>query len=127
MGTAAMRRPLPKAITLTDRAAARVKELMAKSDKPAVGLRIGVRARGCSGLSYTMEYAEAAGKLDEVVEDKGVTVLIDPSATMFLIGTQMDYVEDKLGAQFVFNNPNEIDRCGCGESFRVAPQKAAAG
>ena len=117
---------LPKAITLTDRAADRVKELMAKSDKPIVGLRIGVKSTGCSGLSYRMDYAEEKGKFDEVIEDKGVTVLIEPTATMFLLGTEMDFVEEELGARFVFNNPNEIDRCGCGESFRVAPQPEPA-
>lgn len=117
---------LARAITLTDRAAARVKELMSKSDKPIVGLRIGVKSTGCSGLSYRMEYAEEKGKFDEVIEDKGVTVLIEPTATMFLLGTEMDFVEEELGARFVFNNPNEIDRCGCGESFRVAPQPAPA-
>ena len=113
---------LPKAITLTDRAAERVKELMALSDKPIIGVRVGVKSTGCSGLSYRMEYAEEKGAFDEVIEDKGVTVLIEPTATMFLLGTEMDFVEEDLGARFVFNNPNEVDRCGCGESFRVAPQ-----
>lgn len=107
-------------ITLSERAAKRLKELMAAADKPVVGLRVGVRARGCSGLSYTMEYATEKKKFEDVVECHGVTVLIDPTATMFLIGTEMDWVERDLGSQFVFNNPNEIDRCGCGESFRVA-------
>lgn len=116
-------RPLPKAITITDRAAERVKELMAKAEKPIVGVRVGVKARGCSGLSYHMEYAEEVKRFEDVVEDKGVTILIEPSASMFLIGTEMDYVQEDLGARFVFNNPNEIDRCGCGESFRVAPQQ----
>ena len=120
-----MRRPLPKAITLTDRAAERVKALMAASDKPIAGLRLGVRTRGCSGLSYTMEYAAERKPFDEVVEDKGVVVLIDPTAVMFLVGTEMDYVDDGLGARFTFSNPNEADRCGCGESFRVEPDKAA--
>ena len=118
-------KPLPKAISLTDRAAERVKELIAKSDKPIVGVRVGVKSTGCSGLSYRMEYAEEKGRFDEVVEDKGVTVLIEPTATMFLLGTEMDFVEEDLGSRFVFNNPNEVDRCGCGESFRVAPEVAA--
>jgi iron-sulfur cluster assembly protein len=119
-----MRRPLPKAITLTDRAAARVKELMAKADKPIIGLRVGVKHRGCSGMSYFMEYAEDQKKFEDKIEDKGVTILIDPAASMFLIGTEMDYVQEDLGARFVFNNPNEADRCGCGESFRVAEQES---
>ncbi|MCA8908494.1 MAG: iron-sulfur cluster assembly accessory protein [Rhodospirillaceae bacterium] len=116
-------KPLPKALTLTDRAAARLKELMDTADKPILGLRVGVKARGCSGLSYFMEYAEEQKRFEEKVEDKGVTLLIDPAATMFLIGTEMDYVQEDLGARFVFNNPNEVDRCGCGESFRVAGQE----
>lgn len=117
-----MRRALPKAITLTDRAAERVKALMAKADKPVIGVRLGVKTQGCSGLSYRMEYAEDKKPLEDVVEDKGVTVLIEPTASMFLLGTEMDWVEDAIGSKFVFNNPNEVDRCGCGESFRVAPE-----
>ena len=116
-------RPLPKAITLTDRAATRLRELMDMADKPIIGLRVGVRARGCSGLTYFMEYAEEQKRFEDMVEDKGVTVLIEPAASMFLIGTEMDYVQEDLGARFVFNNPNEVDRCGCGESFRVAPEQ----
>jgi iron-sulfur cluster assembly protein len=110
---------LPQAMTITDAAATRVRALMAKRAKPALGVRIGVRARGCSGLSYTLEYAEEKGRFDEVVEDKGITILIDPKATLFIIGTEMDYVEDKLQSGFVFRNPNEKGRCGCGESFHV--------
>lgn len=109
----------PKAMTLTDAAAARVKELMAKSDKPIAGLRVGVSTRGCSGLSYFMEYAEERKPYEEVVEDKGVTIFIDPAATMFLLGSEMDWVEDKLASRFVFNNPNAKGSCGCGESFHV--------
>ena len=109
----------PKAMTLTEAAAARVKELMATTDKPVIGLRVGVSTRGCSGMSYFMEYAEEKKPFEEVVEDKGVTILIDPAATMFLIGSQMDWVEDKLASHFVFNNPNEKGRCGCGESFHT--------
>ncbi len=104
---------------VTDAAAERVKALLSKRGKPAVGVRIGVRTAGCSGLSYTLEYADAKNKFDEVVEEKGVTILIDPKATMFLIGTEMDYVEEKLKSGFVFKNPNEKGRCGCGESFHV--------
>lgn len=121
-----MVRPLPKALTLTDRAAERVKALMAQSENPIYGLRVGVRARGCSGLSYYMEYAEEAKRFEDVVEDKGVRILIEPTSAMFLIGSEMDWVEEDMGARFVFTNPNEVDRCGCGESFRVAPMDAEA-
>ncbi|WP_372394304.1 iron-sulfur cluster assembly accessory protein [Azospirillum sp. HJ39] len=114
-----MARPLPKAITITDAAAERVKALMSKANDEIVGLRIGVKARGCSGLSYDVQYAKEKLKFDEVVEDKGVTVLIDPAAVMFLIGSEMDYVDDKFQTGFVFKNPNEKGRCGCGESFHV--------
>ncbi len=114
-----MARALPKALTLTDAAAERVKELMSRSDKPIIGLRVGVKTRGCSGMSYFVEYAEEKKKFEEVVEDKGVTILIDPAATMFLIGSEMDYEEDKFQSGFTFKNPNEKARCGCGESFSV--------
>jgi len=109
----------PKAMTLTDAAAARVKELMAKADKPVAGLRVGVNTRGCSGMSYFMEYADAPKPFEEVIEDKGVTIFIDPAATMFLLGSEMDWVEDRLASHFVFNNPNAKGTCGCGESFHV--------
>jgi len=108
-----------QAMTVTEEAAKRVQALLARRGKPSAGIRIGVRSRGCSGLTYTLEYADEKGKLDEVVEDKGVTILIDPKATMFIIGTEMDYVEDKLQSGFTFRNPNEKGRCGCGESFHV--------
>ena len=107
------------AMTVTDAAAEHVKALLAQRGKATVGVRIGVRTAGCSGLSYTLEYADEKGDYDEVVEDKGVTILIDPKAAMFLIGTEMDYVEEELSSGFVFNNPNEKGRCGCGESFHV--------
>ncbi|MGH7125165.1 MAG: HesB/IscA family protein [Stellaceae bacterium] len=110
---------LRQAMTLTDAAADRIRALLAKRGKPAVGIRVGVRSRGCSGLTYTLEYADEKGKLDELVQDKGVTVLIDPKASMFIIGTEMDYVEDRLQSGFTFRNPNEKGRCGCGESFHV--------
>lgn len=106
-------------ITLTDAAAARVKALMAKAEGKAVALRLGVKAKGCSGLSYSVEYASEKGPNDEVVEDKGVTIFVDPRATLFILGSEMDYVEDKLQSGFVFRNPNEKGRCGCGESFHV--------
>lgn len=108
-----------QAMSLTDSAAKRVQALLGQRGRPSAGIRIGVRTKGCSGLSYTLEYADERNKFDEVVEDKGVTVLIDPKAVMFLIGTEMDFVEDKLQSGFVFRNPNEKARCGCGESFHV--------
>jgi iron-sulfur cluster assembly protein len=108
-----------QAMTITNAAAVRIQALIAERGKESVGIRVGVRSRGCSGLTYTLEYADEKGKFDEVVSDKGVTVLIDPKATMFIIGTEMDYVEDKLQSGFTFRNPNEKGRCGCGESFHV--------
>jgi len=92
---------------------------MGQRGKPALGIRVGIRSRGCSGMTNTLEYADEKGKFDEMVRDKGVTILIDPKATMFIIGTEMDYVEDKLQSGFTFRNPNEKGRCGCGESFHV--------
>ena len=106
-------------ITISDAAALRVKALLAERGKPSAGIKVGVRSRGCSGLSYTIEYADEVGKYDEVVEDKGVKVLIDPKAIMFLIGTEMDFKQEKLKSGFTFTNPNEKGRCGCGESFHV--------
>ena len=106
-------------ITLTDAAADRVREMMNGRGEDTIGVRIGVSTAGCSGLSYTLEYANKKGDFDEIVEDKGVRLLIDPKAVMFLIGTEMDYVVEKLQSGFVFNNPNEKGRCGCGESFHV--------
>jgi iron-sulfur cluster assembly protein len=112
-------RATKQALTVTEAAAGRIQALLAKRGRPSVGVRVGVRARGCSGLSYTLEYADEKGKFDEVVEDKGVTVLIDPKAVMFILGTEMDYVEENLQTGFTFRNPNEKGRCGCGESFHV--------
>ena len=109
----------PAMMTVTDAAASRVKAMLDGRGKPSVGVRIGVRTKGCSGMSYTLEFADEKNDFDEVLEDKGVTILIDPKATMFIIGTEMDYVEDKLESGFVFTNPNEKGRCGCGESFHV--------
>ncbi|MCB1472990.1 MAG: iron-sulfur cluster assembly accessory protein [Rhodobiaceae bacterium] len=114
-------RPRPKVVTLTDAAANRVREIIANSGKEIAGLRIGVANGGCAGMSYTMDYANAVEPGDEVVEDKGVTVLIDPKAVLFLLGTEMDYQTTKLSSGFVFNNPNQTGACGCGESVSISP------
>jgi len=118
------RRPRPKVVTLTDRAAERVKEIMGRAEKPYVGLRVGVKNGGCAGQEYVLEYAETAAPLDEVVEDKGVTILVDPKAVLFLIGTEVDYEVNRLAAKFTFRNPNQTDACGCGESVTIEPAKA---
>ena len=110
---------------LTDAAADRIKAIMAKADKPFAGVRVGVKNGGCAGMAYTMEYAESAQKFDEVVEDKGVKLLIDPKAVLFLLGTEMDYKVEKLSAQFIFNNPNQTAACGCGESVELEPASEA--
>lgn len=117
-------RPRPKIVTLTEAAAARVREITANADKPVAGLRVGVKNGGCAGMSYTMEAAESVQPGDEVVEDKGVTVLIDPKAVLFLLGTEMDYQVGKLSSGFVFNNPNQTSACGCGESVSITPAAA---
>ena len=122
--TQRVRRPRPKVVTLSDRAAERVREIMAKAEKPYAGLRVGVKNGGCAGQEYTLEYAEAAAPMDEVVEDKGVTILVEPKAVLFLIGTEIDYDVSRLAAKFVFRNPNETDACGCGESVTIEPAKA---
>ena len=114
-------RPRPQVMRLSDAAAARIRDIMAKSDRPFAGVRVGVKNGGCAGMSYTLEYAEKANPTDEVIEDKGVKLLIDPKAVMFLLGTEMDYKVDKLSAQFVFNNPNQTSACGCGESVQLKP------
>src|ERR671926_81301 len=119
-------RPKPQVMRLSDAAAARIRELLAKSGGAIAGVRVGVKNGGCAGMSYTMEYAEAVAPTDEVVEDKGVRILIDPKAVLFLIGTEMDFKVDKLSAQFVFNNPNQVSACGCGESVELAPAGEAA-
>ena len=118
------RRPRPKVVTLTDAAADRVREIMAKAEKPYAGLRVGVKNGGCAGQEYVLEYADEAGTLDEVVEDKGVTILIEPKAVLFLIGSEIDYETTKLASKFVFRNPNETDACGCGESVTIVPASA---
>jgi len=110
---------------LTDAAAVRIKDVMARADKPVAGVRVGVKNGGCAGMEYTMEYAEAVHPNDEVIEDKGVKILIDPKAVLFLLGTEMDYKTDKLSAQFIFNNPNQTSACGCGESVQLTPAKSA--
>ena len=116
-------RPKPQAMRLSDAAASRIKELMAKMDRPVAGLRVGVKNGGCAGMEYTMEYVEQIAPTDEVVEDKGVKLVIDPKAILFLIGTEMDWKVEKLFAQFVFNNPNQTSACGCGESVLLTPAK----
>lgn len=118
------RRPRPKAVTLTDAAAERVREIMANAEKPYVALRVGVKNGGCAGQEYTFAYAEQIEPLDEVVEDKGVTILIEPKAVLFLIGSEIDYETTKLASKFVFRNPNETDACGCGESVTIIPAAA---
>ena len=119
-----VRRPRPKVVTLTDRAAERVRDIMQRAEKPYAGLRVGVKNGGCAGQEYVLEYAETAHPLDEVVEDHGVTILIDPKAILFLIGSQIDYETTRLTAKFVFHNPNETDACGCGESVTIQPATA---
>ena len=106
-------------ITLSERAANRVKEIMAQATEPIVGLRVGVTSGGCAGMSYVIEYAKKTNPNDEIIEDKGVKVLIDPKAIMYLLGTEMDYKKEELSSTFVFKNPNETERCGCGESFKI--------
>jgi iron-sulfur cluster assembly protein len=115
------RRPRPQVVSLTEAAAERVREIMAKAEKPYAGLRVGVKNGGCAGQEYIIEYAAEAGPLDEVVEDKGVKILIEPTAVLFLLGTVIDYESSKLSARFVFRNPNETDACGCGESVTIIP------
>ena len=106
-------------ISLSDRAAKRVKEIMAQAKEPIIGVRVGVKSGGCAGMSYIMEYAKDIKPNEEIVEDKGVKVLIDPKAIMYLLGTEMDYKKEKFSSQFIFKNPNETERCGCGESFKI--------
>ena len=112
---------IPKAISLTDRAAERIKLIMSRAETPKIGVRLGVKNGGCAGMEYTMDYAEARDPLDEVVEDKGVMILIEPKAVLFLLGTQMDYEEGVMSSGFIFNNPNQTDACGCGESVTIQP------
>ena len=120
------RRERPKVVRLTDDAAARIRDIMEKSDGRYVGVRVGVKNGGCAGMSYTMDYAEAQNPYDEVIDDKGVRILIDPKAVMFLLGTEMDYKREKLAARFIFKNPNQTEACGCGESVVILPAKNPA-
>ena len=106
-------------IKLSDNAANRIKEIMSKADNNTIGVRVGVKSGGCAGMSYMTEYAKEAKKNEEVIEDKGVKVFIDANAVMYLLGTEMDYKKEEFSSSFVFNNPNETERCGCGESFKV--------
>jgi iron-sulfur cluster assembly protein len=114
-------RPKPQVMRLSEAAASRLKELIAKAERPIAGVRVGVKNGGCAGMEYTMDYVDSIGPTDEVVEDKGVKLLIDPKAVLFLLGTEMDWKVDKLSAQFVFNNPNQTSACGCGESVLLKP------
>ena len=106
-------------IKLSDNAALRIKEIMSNAENESLGVRVSVKTGGCAGMSYVMEYAKEVNPNDEVIEDKGVKVLIDPNAIMYLLGTEMDYKKEKFSSQFVFKNPNETERCGCGESFKI--------
>ncbi len=119
-------RPRPQVMRLTEAAAERIRALQAGSGTSIEGVRIGVKNGGCAGMEYTMEYAKARGPHDEVVEDKGVKLLIDPTAVMFLLGTEMDYRTDRMRSGFVFNNPNQTSACGCGESVMLKPAEDAA-
>ena len=106
-------------ITLSDSAAERIKHIMSKAEKSAIGVRVGVKTGGCAGMSYVMEYAKEIKPDEEVIEEKGVKVFIDPKAIIYLLGTVMDYKEEEFSSQFIFKNPNETERCGCGESFKI--------
>ena len=124
--TTRVRRERPKVIRLSDAAAARIHDIMEKSEGRYIGVRVGVKNGGCAGMSYTMDYAESQGPLDEVVEDKGVRILVDPKAVMFLVGTEMDFKREKLAQKFIFVNPNQTEACGCGESVVIMPAKDEA-
>ena len=119
------RRERPKPVKLTDAAAARISQIMAGADGKYAGVRVGVTNGGCAGMSYTMDYASEAKPFEEVMEDKGVKIFIDPKAILFLIGTELDFVQEKLGARFTFNNPNQTSACGCGESVQITPAQDA--
>jgi len=110
---------MKQVITLSDNAASRIKEIMSNDETKSVGVRIGVKSGGCAGMSYIMEYAKEINSTDEIIEDKGVKVFIDPGAIMYLLGTEMDYKKEQFSSTFVFKNPNETERCGCGESFKI--------
>ena len=110
---------MKQAITLSNSAATRIKEIMSKDEKNSLGVRVGVKSGGCAGMSYIMEYTTEINPNDEVVEDKGVKVFIDAGAIMYLLGTEMDYKKEEFSSNFIFKNPNETERCGCGESFKI--------
>jgi iron-sulfur cluster assembly protein len=119
------KRERPKPVRLTDAAATRIRSIMDQAEGKFIGVRVGVTNGGCAGMAYTMDYAEAQQPYDEVIEDKGVRIFVDPKAVMFLLGTEMDYARDKLAARFVFKNPNQTEACGCGESVALTPAKDA--
>ncbi|WP_035304530.1 HesB/IscA family protein [Brevundimonas aveniformis] len=119
------RRPRPQVVRLTEAAAERVREIMARAEKPAAALRVGVKNGGCAGQEYVVSYAETIDPLDEVVEDKGAKVVIEPKAVLFLLGSEIDYETTRLASKFVFRNPNETDACGCGESVTIVPAPEA--
>ncbi len=121
------RRERPKVMKLSEAAAARIREILAAADGRYQGIRVGVVNGGCAGMTYTMDYAENASPLEEVVEDKGVKIFIDPKAILFLVGTEMDFVRDKLAAKFIFNNPNQTAACGCGDSVSITPAEDKGG
>jgi iron-sulfur cluster assembly protein len=121
MNTPIKPRPRPQVMRLTENAAEHIKGILERSERPVAGVRVGVKNGGCAGMEYTMEYAEAVNATDEIVEDKGVKLLIDPKAVLFLLGTEMDFKIDKLSSGFVFNNPNQTSACGCGESVAITP------
>ena len=110
---------MKQVITLSDNAANRIKEIMSSNETKSIGVRVGVKSGGCAGMSYIMEYAKEINPTDEIIEDKGVKVFIDPSAIMYLLGTEMDYKKEQFSSTFIFKNPNETERCGCGESFKT--------
>ncbi len=116
-------RPRPQVMRLSDAAANRIKDIIGKSERPIAGIRVGVQNGGCAGMSYAMEYADAVDPRDEIVDEKGVRLFIDPKAVLFLLGTEMDYRIDKFSSGFVFNNPNQTSACGCGESVAITPAK----
>ena len=120
-------RPRPQVMRLSEAAAKRIKAVMARAERPIAAVRVGVKNGGCAGMSYFMEYADKIDPLDEVIEDKGVRILVDPKAVLFLLGTEMDYKVDKLSAQFVFNNPNQTSACGCGELVQIEPARDESG
>ena len=110
---------MKQVITLSDNAASRIKEILSNDETKSIGVRVGVKSGGCAGMSYIMEYAKEINPTDEIIEDKGVKVFIDPGALMYLLGTEMDYKKEQFSSTFVFKNPNETERCGCGESFKT--------